>query len=167
MKLPLRILLPLSIIVSCLPAAAGDLLPRLTQPEKLLLEETFSTGTVPKPWEPGGRPGSFSIVDGALQGICPADDHHGPSIAVPLEGRNFTIAFRFKYSVPGYFLFLLHLPEAGASQTSACPSWSLGTRSQCLSGDDVRDIVSFDPTIEFINSPSAHGALKLGLSSTP
>ena len=108
MKLPLLILLPLSIIASCcLPAAAGDLLPRLTQPEKLLLDETFSTATVSKPWEPGGRPGSFSIVDGALQGVCPADDHHGPSIAVPLEGRNLTIAFRFKYAVPGYFLFLL------------------------------------------------------------
>lgn len=107
MKHPHLVILLLCASGACLHATAGELLPRLTQPDKLLLEETFSTATVSKPWEPGGRPGSFTIVDGALQGICPADDHHGPAIAVPLEGRNFTIAFRFKYATPGYFLFLL------------------------------------------------------------
>jgi hypothetical protein len=110
MHLPLRLLLPCFVVASAflVPARAGDLHPRLTQPDKLLLDETFSgaTATIPKPWEPGGRPGAFSIVDGALQGVCTADDHHGPSISVPLEGRNFTVAFRFKFAVPGYFLFL-------------------------------------------------------------
>ena len=94
------------ILGSCVHAA-DELRPRLTKPVKQLLDETFSAATLGKPWEPGGRPGSFSIVDGALQGVCAADDHHGPAIAVPLDGRNFTIGFRFKYAKPGYFLFLL------------------------------------------------------------
>jgi hypothetical protein len=81
--------------------------PKLAKMGKLLLDEDFSHDTVSKPWEPGGRRGAFSIVDGALQGVCLPDDSHGPAIGVPLEGRNFTISFRFKYAKAGYFLFLL------------------------------------------------------------
>jgi hypothetical protein len=101
----------LFILLLCITAgnsrAADELRPRITRPVKSLLDETFPNSTLDKPWEPGGRPGSFSIVDGALQGVAKPDDHHGPSIAVPLSGQNFTIGFRFKYAKPGYFLFLL------------------------------------------------------------
>jgi arylsulfatase len=87
--------------------AVDGLQPRLTKPVKLLLDETFATTTLGKPWEPGGRSGAFSIVDGALQGVSVPDEGHGPSVGVPLDGRNVTIGFRFKYAKPGYFLFLL------------------------------------------------------------
>jgi len=106
MKLHLLILLHFCVVGSCVHAA-DELDPRLTKPAKLLLDETFSGPTLVKPWEPGGRPGSFSISDGAMQGVCSPEDHHGPAIAAPLDGRNFTIGFRFKYAKPGYFLFLL------------------------------------------------------------
>ena len=106
MKLHRLVLLHSCILLSCVHAA-DELRPRLTAPVKQLLDESFSSTTLGKPCEPGGRPGSFSVVDGALQGVCSADDHQGPAIAVPLNGRNFTIGFRFKYAKPGYFLFLL------------------------------------------------------------
>ena len=101
----------LSILLLCIAAgnshAADELRPRITKPVNSLLDETFPNTSLGKPWEPGGRPGSFSIVDGALQGVAKPDDHHGPSIGVPLTGQNLTIGFRFKYAKPGYFLFLL------------------------------------------------------------
>ena len=97
------LLLALLAAVSSVPAAE----PRITTPVKALLDETFSTATLVKPWEPGGQSKAFSIVEGAMQGVCAAGDHHGPAIAVPIDGRNITIAFRFKYAKPGYFLFLL------------------------------------------------------------
>ena len=87
--------------------AVEELHPRITESGKIHLDESFSGVAVVKPWEPGGKAGAFSIVDGALQGVCAPDDRHGPAIGVPLTGRNFTISFRFKYTKPGYFLFLL------------------------------------------------------------
>ena len=95
------------ILASVQFAAADELRPRFTKPVRQLLDETFSSPTLAKPWEPGGRPGSFNIAEGALRGVSAPDDSHGPSIGVPLDGRNFTIGFRFKYAKPGYFLFLL------------------------------------------------------------
>lgn len=87
--------------------AADELQPRLTTPARTMLDETFSTATLVKPWEPGGQSKAFSIVEGAMQGVCAAGDRHGPAIGVPIDGRNITIGFRFKYAKPGYFLFLL------------------------------------------------------------
>lgn len=79
----------------------------MTQPGELLLSEDFSAPGLPKNWQPGGRPKSFSIAEGALQGVCQADDSHGPAIGVPLTGQNLTIAFSFKHVKPGNILFLV------------------------------------------------------------
>jgi hypothetical protein len=77
------------------------------EPGKLLLSEDFSSASLPAKWQPGGRPKSFSIVDGALQGVCSPEDSHGPSIGVPIEGRNLTIQFSVKLAKPGMVLFLV------------------------------------------------------------
>jgi hypothetical protein len=77
------------------------------EPGKLLLSEDFSGASLPAKWQPGGRPKSFSIVDGALQGVCSLDDNHGPAISVPIEGRNLTIQFSVKLAKPGMVLFLV------------------------------------------------------------
>ncbi|HYF35643.1 MAG TPA: hypothetical protein VD994_10165, partial [Prosthecobacter sp.] len=61
---------------------------------RLLLEEHFESTALPAAWKPGGRPNSFTIADGALQGTASPDDAHGPSISVPLEGDNLKVAFR-------------------------------------------------------------------------
>jgi len=74
---------------------------------KLLLNEDFSGTSLPAKWQPGGRAKSFSIVDGALQGVCAPDDSHGPAISVPVDGRNLTIQFSVKLAKPGMVLFLV------------------------------------------------------------
>lgn len=91
----------------CLAASAVEPKPLMTQPGKLLLSEDFSGAGLPKNWQPGGRPHSFKIVDGALEGVCQPDDHHGPAISVPVSGQNLTIAFGFKHVKPGNILFLV------------------------------------------------------------
>ena len=75
--------------------------------EKVLLDEAFSTPTLPADWQPGGRPGSFTILEGALRGVAQPDDAHGPSIGVLIEGRDLTVQFRVKFAQKGYFLFLI------------------------------------------------------------
>jgi hypothetical protein len=77
------------------------------EPETLLVDENFSSPTLPAKWVPGGRPNSFSIVDGALRGVCAPDDSHGPAMGVPIDGHNLAVEFRVKYAKPGYFLFLI------------------------------------------------------------
>lgn len=77
------------------------------EPGAPLLNETFSSPTLPPNWQPGGRPNSFSIVDGALRGVAQPDDNHGPAIGVPIEGHNLAVQFRVKFAKPGYFLFLI------------------------------------------------------------
>lgn len=51
-----------------------------------LVHEDFSSTTLPKSWTAGGRPGSWTMMDGSLQGDCNPDDDHGPSIGTPLTG---------------------------------------------------------------------------------
>ena len=75
--------------------------------QMVLLEEGFSGSKIPELWQPGGRKGSFSIVDGALRGVAQPDDSHGPSIGFPLKGHDLTIEFDVKFAKPGYFLFLI------------------------------------------------------------
>lgn len=72
-----------------------------------LVDETFSSPNLPAKWQPGGRPNSFSIVEGALRGVAQPDDAHGPAIGVPIEGHNLAVQFRVKFAQPGYFLFLI------------------------------------------------------------
>lgn len=83
---------------------------------KPLIDETFSTPTLPANWQPGGRPGSFTIVEGALRGVAQPDDSHGPAIGVPLEGKNLAVEFRVKFAQKGYFLFLIDGDSAFGGQ---------------------------------------------------
>jgi hypothetical protein len=89
------------------PKPQIELKPQLAALGKPLLEENFPGAALPPKWLPGGRPNSFSVVDGALRGVAQPDDAHGPAIGVPIEGHNVTVAFRVKFSKPGYFLFLI------------------------------------------------------------
>ncbi len=75
----------------------------------ILVEEDFSEEKIPELWEPGGRKGSWTIVDGTLRGVAKPDDSHGPSIGVPIKGKNLVVEFDFRYASKGlgYFLFLI------------------------------------------------------------
>lgn len=97
----------LSLWIGATALVAAEPKPVLTKPGALLLQEDFSAPNFPEKWQPGGKPKAFSIVEGALQGVCQPDDGHGPAIGVPLTGRDLTIAFRVKFAQPGYFLFLV------------------------------------------------------------
>jgi len=80
--------------------------PLITKPGKVLLSEDFSAAQIPANWQPGGHPNSFSIVDGALQGVCSPEDAHGPAIGVPIDAHNVTIRFSVKLA-KGLLLFLV------------------------------------------------------------
>jgi hypothetical protein len=79
----------------------------LAESPKLLINESFSSSSLPANWVPGGRPNCFSIVDGTLRGVAQPDDAHGPAIGVPIAGHDLTVEFRVKFAQPGYFLFLI------------------------------------------------------------
>ncbi len=81
-----------------------------------LLDESFSAPALPAKWQPGGRPGSFTIAEGALRGVAQPDDSHGPAIGVPIEGRDLTVQFRVKFAQKGYFLFLIDGDSAFGGQ---------------------------------------------------
>ena len=89
------------------PKPKVELKPQIAELGKLLLEEKFSGAALPPNWQPGGRPNSFSVVDGALRGVAQPDDAHGPAISAAIEGHNLTVAFKMKFAEPGYFLFLI------------------------------------------------------------
>ncbi|HSH96105.1 MAG TPA: hypothetical protein VK968_18310, partial [Roseimicrobium sp.] len=78
----------------------------LLKVDKPQLTEEFTGATIPENWKPGGRAKSFSVVDGALQGVCAADDSHGPAISVPVDAHDFAVRFSVRFVKPGYFLFL-------------------------------------------------------------
>ena len=86
---------------------AGESQPLLSRPGKQLLREDFAHAALPANWQPGGRPKSFAVADGVLQGVCAADDSHGPAISVPVDGKNLTIQFSVKLVKPGAVLFLV------------------------------------------------------------
>ncbi len=78
------------------------------EPASLLIDEKFETESLPPKWQPGGRKGSFTIIDGALRGVAQPDDGHGPSISYPISTHDVTIEFDVKIVNPsGYFLFLI------------------------------------------------------------
>jgi hypothetical protein len=90
------------------PKPPVELKPQLALLGKLWLEEHFPGAALPPNWQPGGRPNSFSVADGALRGVAQPDDLHGPAISAPIEAlRDLTVAFRMKFAEPGYFLFLI------------------------------------------------------------
>ena len=102
------------LLLCAMPLFAKELEPLISKSGRLLLNENFGGAAIPVKWEPGGRSNAFQIVDGALQGVCPADDHHGPWCGVPITGSNLTIRFALKLPKPGVFLMLVD----GASQFS-------------------------------------------------
>ncbi len=177
MKSLLRIAVLFALIGLAVPARAGDLQPRISKPVKLLLDESFSSPTINKPWEPGGRRGSFSIVDGALQGVCAPDDSHGPSIGVPIEGRNITVGFRFKYTKRGYFLFLLdgesqfggaaHLLRVALTPAQTTIAQDRGTPASKLAQKKIKDAAAASgkaapaPTKEELADPAFYRTEKL------
>jgi hypothetical protein len=83
---------------------------------KPLIDEAFGATALPPKWQPGGRPNSFNIVDGALRGVAQPDDSHGPAIGVPIEGRDLAVQFRVKFAQKGYFLFLIDGDSAFGGQ---------------------------------------------------
>lgn len=95
------------LLLSALTAFAADPPPLLTKTGRELVSQSFDAPVLPKDWVPGGHPNSFSVVDGALQGVCAPDDTHGPAISVPLAAHDCTVSFRVKFAHPGYFLFLV------------------------------------------------------------
>lgn len=95
------------LLFSALTISAGEPQSLISKPGKLLLSEEFSGASMPAKWQLGGRPKSFSIVDGTLQGVCAPDDSHGPAICVPVEGRDLTLQFSVKFAKPGLVLFLV------------------------------------------------------------
>jgi len=90
----LRLLLPLFCCSSL--AAAGE-----------LIHEDFSGDGLPKGWATGGRPGSWSVGDGVLQGVCAREDDHGPAVFAPLQARDLDVSFKVKLDDKGNCLFLI------------------------------------------------------------
>ena len=115
----------------------------------LLIDEKFSGPGLPARWEPGGRPNSFSIVDGALRGVAQPDDPHGPAIGVPIQGHNLAVEFRVKFAQAGYFLFLIdgesqfggqaHLLRFALAQGQMQLAQDRGSAASKLEQKDARD----------------------------
>ena len=80
----------------CTSALAGE-----------LIHEDFSGPDLPKGWTTGGRPHSWTIVDGTLQGTCAPDDGHGPAVFAALQGHNLTLSYKVKLDDKGNCLMLV------------------------------------------------------------
>ncbi len=72
-----------------------------------LLQDDFAAPGIPKHWTPGGRPGSWSVVNGTLQGDCSPQDDHGPSISTPITVKNLTLDYRLRREPGAYALMLI------------------------------------------------------------
>ncbi len=115
-------------------AATPDLKPLASKMGRTIVSEDFSGTALPPKWRPSGRPNSFSVVDGALQGICASDDSHGPAISVPVEARNCTVQFSIKFTKPGNALLLVDGDNAFGEQDHLLRV-SLGAKSVALQQD--------------------------------
>lgn len=81
-----------------------------------LFHQTFPGSELPKEWAPGGRPHSWTVQDGVLQGICQPSDDHGPSISTPLPMKNGTVEYDAKVDEGGYLLMLIDGESAFGGQ---------------------------------------------------
>lgn len=72
-----------------------------------LIHEDFSTAGLPKGWTTGGRANSWTVMKGALQGVCAKDDDHGPAVFAPLSGRDLALSCRVKLDEKGNCLMLI------------------------------------------------------------
>jgi hypothetical protein len=88
--------LPLILLALCSSAFAGE-----------LIHEDFSAAGLPKDWSTGGRPKSWTVSDGVLEGVCAADDSHGPAVFAPLKGHDLTASYKVKLDEKGNCLMLI------------------------------------------------------------
>jgi hypothetical protein len=86
----------LFLLAFCTSAFAGE-----------LIHEDFSTTELPKDWSTGGRPNSWTVSDGVLQGVCAADDSHGPAVFAPVSGHDLTASYKVKLDEKGNCLMLI------------------------------------------------------------
>ncbi len=149
--------------------------------ESVLIDETFSGEALPQNWEPGGRKNSFSIADGALRGVAAPDDHHGPSIGVPITAHDLTLEFDLKFAKPGYFLCLIdgdsqfsgqaHLLRFSAGPTQIGLAQDRGDPASKLAQKKERDAnggKAIPPTPEQLADPAFYRVERLAnLPATP
>ncbi len=73
-----------------------------------IIHEDFNGPGLPKGWETGGRPNSWTVVDGTLQGVCDKTDAHGPAVFAPVAGmHDGTFSYKVKLDEAGNCLTLL------------------------------------------------------------
>ncbi|MCX6847340.1 MAG: hypothetical protein NTY98_00305 [Verrucomicrobia bacterium] len=72
-----------------------------------LIHEDFTAAGLPKGWTTGGRANSWTVVEGALQGVCAKDDDHGPAVFAPLTGRDLAVSCKVKLDEKGNCLMLI------------------------------------------------------------
>lgn len=72
-----------------------------------LIHEDFTTASLPKGWTTGGRANSWTVVNGALQGVCVKDDDHGPAVFAPLAGHDLVLSCKVKLDEKGNCLMLI------------------------------------------------------------
>lgn len=72
-----------------------------------LIHEDFTIAGLPKGWTTGGRANSWTVVEGALQGVCAKEDDHGPAVFAPLAGRDLAVSCKVKLDEKGNCLMLI------------------------------------------------------------
>lgn len=72
-----------------------------------LIHENFTAAGLPKGWTTGGRANSWTVVEGALQGVCAKEDDHGPAVFAPLAGRDLALSCKVKLDEKGNCLMLV------------------------------------------------------------
>ena len=72
-----------------------------------LIHEYFTAAGLPKGWTTGGRANSWTVVEGALQGVCAKEDNHGPAVFAPLAGRDLAVSCKVKLDEKGNCLMLI------------------------------------------------------------
>lgn len=72
-----------------------------------LIHEDFSAPGLPKGWTTGGRANSWTVADGALQGVCAREDDHGPAVFAPLQAHDLAASYKVKLDEKGNCLVLI------------------------------------------------------------
>lgn len=72
-----------------------------------LIHEDFSLPGLPKGWSTGGRANSWTVTDGALQGVCAKEDDHGPAVFAPLQAHDLSVSYKVKLDEKGNCLALV------------------------------------------------------------
>lgn len=145
-----------------------------------VISEPFNGPELPGAWQAGGRPGSFKIVDAALQGTCSATDSHGPSIGVPISARDVKVTFRMRMEKTGHLLCLVdgdsafggqaHLLRCGLSPDVATLAQDRGDPRSKLEQKKQRDAAAKSgqkmppPTKEQLADPAFYRVERLGLT---